>query len=184
MEDEKIRRINAFLTKHKTSCDILPKNYVTELLLVDDAIHSRMANIKEAENVIKQQSINITNISLDTNLSRKTFYNNGLLELYVKHYAAKLGDDKAESNEKIGELNEKVADLESALQELLLRDVESGNLRKELETTQRELANQITLNEGLKRKCEELMSEKDVSALIASIRNNDIVLPKKAKKKK
>jgi hypothetical protein len=143
-----------------------------------------MACIKSAEEVIKQQSVNVSNISLDTNISRKTFYNNELLKQYVEHYAAELYDDRTESREKIEALNEKTAVLESAVQELLLRDVETGNLRKELQTTHRELANQIAVNEGLKRKCEELLSEKDVTALIASIRNNDIVLPQKVKRKK
>ena len=161
MEAEKIKRLNEFLRIHKTSCDDLSKSKVQQLLKADDAIQIRLSQIKHAEEFLKQPNINILNIASDTNISRKTFYNNELLRLYVEHCAAKVCDFRTESKEQKDELQNKVADLESQVRKFLIRDIETENLRKELETTQRELSHSLIAYDELQCKYEKLLRKKE-----------------------
>lgn len=178
MEDEKLKRINVFLANQGKSCDTLPKSQVQYLLKIDDAIQSRKDKIKSAEATLKEQSINVLNIASDTKIARKTFYNNELLRLYVEFCASEVNVAQLENKEIIRNLQSKNSDLESELQTLLSRDIETALLRKELAATQRELSFFIKAHEDLEHKYEMLLSNKE---RMASKSTGKILLPKDGK---
>lgn len=178
METEKIQRLNAFLALHGTSCDILSKSKVQQFEKIDDAIQERVAHIKKAKEIIKKQSINVLNISADTKIARKTFYNNDLLRLYVEYRAADFYNDLTENQEKIKALKENIRTLENSMQNFILRDIEIENLRKELEVTQKELSHVMIAYEELQRKYEKLLTDREQSTSKPSCK---VLIPKGGK---
>lgn len=157
MEVEKRKRLSDFLDKHGKTYEILPKSQLTQLIKIDDAIEERLARIKNSEETIRQQSINVLNIASETKIARKTFYNNELLRLYVEECAAECYNESIACKEKIKNLKEQIVNLESSVQRFMLRDVETENLRRELAVTQRELTSLLTAYNGLKDKYEKLL---------------------------
>ena len=164
MEEEKIKRLNVFLGSQGLSCDDLPDNKRRQLLKIDGAIQARIANLKQAEEIIKQQSINTQNISKDTKISRKTFYNNEEYRLYVEYCAAEFYAKRNETQNDIKSWKEKISELEAQNKKLMLRDVETEKLRNELETSRKELANMQRVCKDLQDKYEVLLHESDPSS--------------------
>lgn len=99
MDEEKLARINSFLSKNNASIDTLSKSKLNQLDKVDSAIQVRLNKIDNAREIIKSNAINVSTISIDTNISRKTFYNNDLLKLYVKYYATECDDKNTLEND-------------------------------------------------------------------------------------
>ena len=82
--DERLNRIQAFLKKNNTSIEALTKGRIAQFEKVDDAIQAKLQAITQAQETLKATSINVSVISTDTGISRKTFYNNDLLRQYVE----------------------------------------------------------------------------------------------------
>lgn len=161
MDDDKIMRLNVFLEEHKTSLDILPSTQVHYLSLIDDAIQDRLSSIKAAEEVLKSQRITIRNISEDTNISRKTFYNNNLLKQYVEAYVTVPRDIISENKAQIESLQNEVLQLQEQLEKFVKRDYEIIIIRQTIETTQRLLEQKQQEYCELEAKYTELLHEKE-----------------------
>lgn len=161
MEDERISRLNAFLATQGIACDILPEKTLNQLLKIDDDIQSKIANIKRAENEIKVHSINVLNVAAGTKIARKTFYNNELFRQYVEYSSTEFYSERIQCRETIKELKNKVDSLEDIKQKFMERDIETENLRSELETTRKELLNMQKIYKELKEKHEKLLHESE-----------------------
>lgn len=132
MDDERLKRIDAFLAPYGASVTTLPASRSKQLEKVDEAIQRRLAAIKEAHGVLQKNSINVSTISVDTGISRKTFYNNEILRLYVEYYAEKVcTDDQASKTVEIESLKQKNEDLSQQVRKFVMRDIDTENLRQE-----------------------------------------------------
>lgn len=178
MENERMERINSFMAKHEKNCEILSQNQVKQLKQIDDAIQIKIEERRKAEEVIRNQRINVLSISEATNISRKTFYNNELLRLYVEHRASETYGARNDNKEEIAAMKSKLSDLERTIHCFVIRDIETENLRKELAATQAELARFVSENKDLKQKYSELLSEKKQPT---EQRKCQIIIPKDGK---
>ena len=161
MEQERVSRIDLFLTKRGASYCGLSDRQKSQLHAVDDAIQTRIRRIKDAEKVIREQAINVQNIATDSGLARKTFYNNELLRLFVEEYSSEANDSITKSKEEIKHLIEEINQLKNERQKMVDRDREVELNRLELSTMQRELKILRKENEELQRKNAELLNAKE-----------------------
>ena len=130
------KTLDAFLASHKKDQATISKTLNKELLAVEEEILARQKNIADAENVIKDNAINVKAISEATGISRKTFYNNKLLAEFVEEN--RTVDDVP--REELNRLNGKCDDTETKLLLMVDRDIETETLRHELSKLQSELA--------------------------------------------
>ena len=159
MENEKINRINNFLAKNGASIDTISASRLAQLQKIDDAVQHRVAKVLEAQNILKGNPINVSAISEDTGISRKTFYNNDLLRLYVEDQAATVITDKKPQSEEIDRLKAKCDEAEEQVRKFLLRDIETENLRHENMKLQLEIQNLQKRNTSLEEQYELLQKE-------------------------
>ena len=120
MEEEKNKRLNVFLGSQGLSFDDFTDSKRCQLLKIDGAIQARIAKLKQAEEITKQQSINIQNISIDTKISRKTFYNNEEYRLYVEYCAAEFYAKRNETQKDIKSLKKENSELEAQIKKFML----------------------------------------------------------------
>ena len=88
MTADQKERIDSFLLRHNASLGTLSKGRIKQLRKVDDIIQEKLRRISEAKNCLQTSAINISTISAESGISRKTFYNNELLKKYVESYAS------------------------------------------------------------------------------------------------
>ena len=158
MDEEKLARINSFLSKNNASIDTLSKSKLNQLDKVDSAIQVRLNKIDNAREIIKSNAINVSTISRDTNISRKTFYNNDLLKLYVKYYATEC-DDKNTLENDFDKIKEDNNILIKQINDFVMRDIDTENLRHENDELNREIINLQNRNQSLESEYEELQKE-------------------------
>lgn len=138
--DERLNRIQAFLKKNNTSIEALTKGRIAQFEKVDDAIQAKLQAITQAQETLKATSINVSVISTDTGISRKTFYNNDLLRQYVESYATIEATGNVASTD-YNRVKEKNDTLVEQVQALVLKDIDNENLRRENTKLQREIIN-------------------------------------------
>ena len=131
MENEKINRINTFLNEHGASIDTIPSARKIQFEKIDEAIQKRASELLKAKDILKNNTINISTIAIDTDIARKTFYNNELLKVYVEEYSLLFEDKSMAYTEEIERLKAKIKELEEQIHKFLIRDVETENLRHE-----------------------------------------------------
>lgn len=127
--------LDKFLISKNKSEDTISKTLYKELLVVEDEITKREDNIIKAEQTIKENSINVKSISEATGISRKTFYNNDLLNTFVQEH---ITVDK-ESKDEINKLKENLKDKEDKINKLLYRDIDFISMQNEIGKLQNEL---------------------------------------------
>ncbi len=156
--------LNDFLKENKKDENTISKPLYKKLELVEEEILKRKDSISQAEQSIRDNSINISSISIATGISRKTFYNNDLLSEFVSNNSAV---DK-ETKEAISKIKDKLDDSEQKLQKLLNRDVdqitvlnEVSKLRKELEHAQKRIKSLEEQHEQDMRKLNQPVTKKN-----------------------
>ena len=127
--------LDKFLISKNKSKDTISKTLYKELLTVEDEVAKRKDNITKSEQVVKENSINVKSISEATGISRKTFYNNDLLNTFVQEH---ITVDK-ESKDEINKLKENLKDKEEKINKLLYRDIDFISMQNELSKLQNEL---------------------------------------------
>ena len=179
METEKINRINAFLSKHNRETQGMSEEHISQLSgqldKVDDALLRRLADIKQAQDLLKGRPINTQIIAELSGISRKTFYNNELLGLYIKEF-----DIPTINSEKLQlqRAKDKCSELEKQVHMFLIRDVETENLKHENQKLQLEIEHLKTQIKGQDAQIEKLIKEND---RLQSLTPKGIVLPFKPK---
>lgn len=158
MDEQKLARINAFLKKSGLSVESLSKSRLAQFEKVDAAIQSRIVELEKAKEILKSTGINISVISTDTGISRKTFYNNELLKAYVESYAIS-DEEKTASISDLDKMKSKNDELTKQINGFVLKDIETENLRHEIKELNREIQNLQTRNETLEHQYEEVQAE-------------------------
>ena len=179
MADEQLNRLQAFLAKHDSSLDTLPKVRVKQLEMADEAILMRIAATESAHAALKINAINVSTISADTSISRKTFYNNDLLRLYVETYSSAESESNISSNE-IDRLKAKNIELTRQVRDFVLRDVTTENLRHENLKLTHEIKNRDAQIDYLQKQYEKSQAELlQIKKTLASLPGHVIPFPKK-----
>jgi len=175
--DERLKRIQAFLATQNASIDTISNARVSQLEKVDDAIQARLEVITAAKETLKTTGVNISVIAAETGISRKTFYNNDLLRLYVEHYAT-VEENRNVAASDFERIKAKNDELSSQVQAFVLRDIDNENLRHENMRLQQEI---ISLNKrikGLEEQYEYALSEvEDLSHKLADKPGHIIQMP-------
>lgn len=176
MDEEKLIRINSFLKANNLSIDTLSKSRLTQLEKIDDAIQNKLTSRNKAKILLKNSGINISVISEDTNISRKTFYNNELLKAYVESYAT--NDEKNCNNDELENLKTKNEELLAQVNNFVLRDIETETLRHEIKELYKEIQNLQSRNDSLEYKYEEVQAELSEAKRLLASKNIVVFNPK------
>lgn len=127
--------LDKFLLNNKKDQNTISKVLYKELLLVEEEILKRKSNIEKAQTAIANNAINVKTIAEATKISRKTFYNNDLLNKLVVENSTSSSVDKEENIK----LKEKLKDSESKLLKMYERDVDYEILNHQISKLQDEL---------------------------------------------
>lgn len=138
--------------------DTISKTRLIQIEKADDAVQSRLKAFFDAQDVIKSSAINVSSIATDTGISRKTFYNNDLLRLYVESYSVS-NDNKTIAATEFDKLKEKYDLLCQRIQGFTLRDIDTENLRHENTMLNREIISLRNRNKSLEENNEKLQIE-------------------------
>lgn len=157
MDAETLKRLETFLNEHDQTPDTLPPSRLDQLEKTDAVIQARLAKIGEAKETLKNCSINVSVIASDSGISRKTFYNNDLLRLYVERYAR--DPETAASTEEFQRLKTQTVQLRKQVDSFLIRDIETENLRHENMRLTAEISNLQTRNKNLEEQYSVLAKE-------------------------
>lgn len=157
MDAEALNRIKAFLYDHEQTIEAISKARLEQLQKADSAIQARLSEAAKAREILKTSSINVSVIATDSGISRKTFYNNDLLRLYVEKYTRD-PEDQA-SPEELQRVKSKNDELRQQLEAFLVRDVETENLRHENMKLTSEISNLQTRNKNLEEQYSALIKE-------------------------
>lgn len=113
------------LSKHKDK-ETISKGQYNKLLAIESEINHRNQIVSEAQKTIKDNQINIKAIAEATNISRKTFYNNELLNEFVSiNSSANNGSIKDELKKVKSQLQES----ESKVKKLIAKDIDVEELK-------------------------------------------------------
>lgn len=168
MDGEKLSKIKDFLSKNSSSIDTLSKSRINQLSAVDDVIQSYLTKINEAKKILKETTINVSNISTDTGISRKTFYNNDLLRMYVESYSTN-ESSKSITPDEYEKIKEKNDLLNKQVHNFVLRDIETEELRHENSMLYKEITNLKNRNEILEK---QLLEQNSKTGNVTNIFNN------------
>ena len=160
MENDALKRISDFLAQNGASIDTISKSRLAQFEKVDAAIQTRLSEVKKAQDLLKTNPINVSTIAADTNIARKTFYNNDMLRLYVEGYSVTT-DEKTASAGDLERCRARCEELERQVKQFLLRDIETENLRHENMRLQVEIQNLEKRNQSLEEQYAEIQCEND-----------------------
>ena len=158
MENIALTRITEFLKAHGTSVDAISKSRLAQFEKVDRAIQARLEEVKKAQDLLRGNPINISTIATDTDIARKTFYNNELLRLFVEEYSD-INPEESSAEAEAARLRERCEELERQVQHFLMRDIHTENLRHENMQLQAEIQNMERRIKGLEEQYEASQSE-------------------------
>lgn len=86
MDENELVRIKEFLNELDIEINSISKSRLQQLIKLDDAIQMRFKEIERTKKFLEKTEINISDISSEADISRKTFYNNDLLKKYIEKY--------------------------------------------------------------------------------------------------
>ena len=117
---------------------------------------------------MKNNNINISIVSSESGISRKTFYNNELLKMYVEYYATDTEEKNVPESE-FEKIKLKNEELTKQIHGLVLRDIETENLRHKILELNKEIENLHVRNNYLEEELEKTQDELiDTKNLLAS----------------
>lgn len=157
MDEQVTQRINAFLQEHGQDITTISKGRLAQFEKVDAAIQAHLQEIEKAESIIHAHRINVTLMAAETGISRKTFYNNDLLRLYVEKYSTNEEPTVAEAE--LNRLKEKHEQLEVQLRRMVMRDITTENLRNENIKLNKEVQLLQTRNTNLEEELEKALAK-------------------------
>lgn len=160
MDAETLKRIEMFLNEQDKTIETISRSRLEQLQKTDAAIQARLLKIRGAREILKTCSINVSVIAADSGISRKTFYNNDLLRLYVEKYAR--DPEESASASELQRLKAKTEQYREQVDAFLIRDIETENLRHENMKLTVEIANLQSRNKNLEEHYSALMKEMQV----------------------
>lgn len=107
------------------------------LFRIEPEISRRLAEQKQAFNMIKGNKINIASITSSVGITRKTAYNNEVLKDYIE-YAGKLYD-AGYPTVGLSDLKEQLAESKDMIDKMVRRDANAEKLKSEIAELQKEV---------------------------------------------
>lgn len=143
-----------------------------QLEKIDYAIQTKLVDITNGKEILKNTTINVSVISTDTKISRETFYNNDLLNLYVKSYSTSENKKTAPASD-LEKLKDKNIELNRQINGFVLRDVETENLRHENKELMKEIKNLELRNKLLEEQYE--VTQRELSEIKRQLATKNVV---------
>lgn len=144
------------LSKHKDK-ETISKGQYNKLLAIEFEINRRNQIVSEAQKTIKDNQINIKAIAEATNISRKTFYNNELLNEFVSTNSSANNDSIKDELKKV---KSQLQESESKIKKLVEKDIDVENLKYTITNLEIELSHANERVEYLEKQHEQTI-EKD-----------------------
>ena len=138
MDDNQMKRIEAFLKNRGLDTGSIPKQRIKQLQKIDESIQKRLTAILEAQKMLKDNSINIASIAIDSGITRKTFYNNEILKQYVESFTSVDGaPGKLFKASDIDAMKRRLVEQADDIAKMLSRDIDIETARHEVDELQR-----------------------------------------------
>lgn len=181
MDEQKLNAMQTFLMAHGSSLESLTKARATQLSKVYDAVEARKQRLQEAKQAASDSAITILSISSDTGISRKTFYNNELLKLYVEESASAAEPVRSsETSKEVAGYREQIRALEERIRLMSIRDIEALNLEHKIAELSRELIEKDSRIRNLESTHEKSLLEiKELKSKLPTTKAEIIHLPQK-----
>lgn len=181
MDEQKLNTLQTFLMAHGSSLEALPKARANQLSMVYDAVEIRRKRLETAKSSIKDSAITVLSIASDTGISRKTFYNNELLKLYVEESASAVEPVRpSDISKETASYKEQIKILEEQIRLMSIRDVEYLNLEHKIAELSREIMEKDSRIRNLENAYEKVLAEnKNLKAKLPHTSAEIIHLPNK-----
>ena len=138
MDDNQIKRIEDFLKAQGLDIGSVPKQRIKQLLKIDEAVQKRLTAISEAHQTLKDNSISIASIATASGITRKTFYNNGILKQYVESFTSVDGEPgKLVKASEIDSMKRRLNEQADDIAKMVARDVDIESVRHEADELRR-----------------------------------------------
>ena len=132
MDDSQMKRIEEFLKSHGLDTGSVPKQRIKQLQKIDEAVQKRLSAISEAQQMLKDNSINIASVAEDSGITRKTFYNNEILKQYVESFTSVDGEPgKLIKVSEINSMKKRLDEQADDIAKMAARDIDIETARHE-----------------------------------------------------
>lgn len=156
MDDNQMKRIEAFLKSHGLDTGSVPRQRIKQLQKIDDAVQKRLMAISEAQQILKENSINIASVAADSGITRKTFYNNDILKQYVESFTSVDGElGKLIKASEIDSMKKRLDEQANDIAKMVARDIdietarhEADELRKVIDDKDKQIQNLTEMYEN------------------------------------
>lgn len=135
-------RIESFLKEQGLDISSVPRQRIKQLLMIDVAVQKRLQAIKQAQKIVKDNSISIVSIANDSGITRKTFYNNEILKTYVESFTSIDGEPgKLVKASEISNMKKRIAEQSEEIAKMAARDIDIETLRHEADELRKVISN-------------------------------------------
>ena len=142
MDDTQMTRIESFLKGQGLDIGSMPRQRIKQLLMIDVVVQKRLQAIKQAQKIVKDNSISIVTIANESGITRKTFYNNEILKKYVESFTSVDGEPgKLVKASEISNLKKRIAEQSEEIAKMAARDIDIENLRHEADELRKVISN-------------------------------------------
>ena len=138
MDDNQMKRIEAFLKSQGLDIGSVPKQRIKQLQKIDEAVQKRLTAISEAQQMLRDNSISIASIATDSGITRKTFYNNEILKQYVESFTSVDGEPgKLVKASEIDSMKKRLDEQADDIAKMVVRDIDIESVRHEADELRR-----------------------------------------------
>ncbi len=138
MDGNQMKRIEEFLKIQGLNTGSIPRQRIKQLQKIDEAIQKRLTAISEAKRMLKDNSISIASIATDSGITRKTFYNNEILKLYVESFISIDGEpSKLVKASDIEAMKRRLKEQADDIAKMISRDIDIETVRHEVDELRR-----------------------------------------------
>lgn len=142
MDGAQMNRIESFLKSQGIDTGSIPRQRIKQLEKIDDAVQKHLKAINEAQQVLKDNSFNVSTIANESGIARKTFYNNDILRKYVESFTSVDGEPgKLVKASEIDNMKKKIKEQADMIFKMANRDIDLESLRHEADELRKVIAN-------------------------------------------
>ena len=131
MEEQIIKILTNNLNDMDIDYNAVDNKTISYLIKIETFILENKKNKHELLEDYRNKRLTISKISTESNISRQTFYNNTLLNDYVKIAISK--DSKTDLNSRIDKLQNEIKSLKDIIDKLMIRDIKIELLSIEID---------------------------------------------------
>ena len=160
MDENQMKRIETFLKAHGLDLGSVPSQRIKQLQKIDDAIQKRLSAISQAQQMLRDNSINIASIAADSGVTRKTFYNNEILKQYVESFSNIDGEPgKLVKISEFENMKKKIDEQTDVILKMVARDIDIETLRHEADELRKVIASKDKQIQNLTEMYESILAE-------------------------